>query len=175
MPSPETSRLNLQKAWAKWRPPKPWRSKQETLVIKRIVWQWFNYRRTDRWSGRKLARRLCVSHTYIQKLRRQFLTDPTEIQRQRAQALYGPATWDDLRRAQECTREQKMVGRLRYSLLSNRFRNRPEVLDLRKVYLPVSPVVPPFQEDDVMVRVMNRLRQRERDARLRRNVSATGY
>jgi hypothetical protein len=52
--------------------------------------------------------------------------------------------------------------------------NRPEVLDLPKVYLPVSPIVPPFQEDDVMVRAMNRLRHREKEARLRRNVSATG-
>src|SRR5579864_7350628 len=41
MPSPETSRQNLQKAKANWRAPLPWRSAQETRLIKALAWRWY--------------------------------------------------------------------------------------------------------------------------------------
>jgi hypothetical protein len=67
MPSPEASRLNLENAKIYWRASRPWRSKQETRV------------REPRCSGRAIARKLGVSHTYIQKLRREFAANPTAM------------------------------------------------------------------------------------------------
>jgi hypothetical protein len=80
MPSREASLHNLEKARAKWRPPRPWRSLQETRVIKRLVWQWFTYRGPGKWSARAVGRRLGVSHTYIQKLVHEFVTDSSKIE-----------------------------------------------------------------------------------------------
>src|SRR5262245_9887866 len=74
MPSPETSRRNLEKARARWRAPRPWRCDAETQLIKRIVWRWCSDGR-PRWSGRQLARLLAVSHTYVRKLAREFARD----------------------------------------------------------------------------------------------------
>ncbi len=111
MPSREASLRNLAKARAKWRPPRPWRSAQETRVIKRLVWQWFTYRGPGKWSGRAVAQRLGVTHTYIQKLVREFVRDPNEMQRE--VRLHGPATFGHLDRAREETRLEKERGWLR--------------------------------------------------------------
>ena len=111
MPSREASLRNLAKARAKWRPPRPWRSAQETRVIKLLAWQWFTYRGRGKWSARALGRRLSVSHTYIQKLVREFASDPSKIDRlARSSQL---ASFEQLRRAQEETRKQKERGWVR--------------------------------------------------------------
>jgi hypothetical protein len=104
MPSLEASLLNLEQAKAAWRRPRPWRSAHETRVIRGLVWQWFNYRGPGRWSGRAVARRLGVTHTYIQKLVREFVTDPTKIRREARNHV--AATFDQLDRTQEETRRQ---------------------------------------------------------------------
>jgi hypothetical protein len=111
MPSPDASRRNLEKARARGRAPRPWRSTQETGVIRRLVWQWFTYRGPGKWSGRTVARYLGVSHTYIQKLVREFLVDSSKITREVRRSY--PATFEQLNRAQRESREQKARGCLR--------------------------------------------------------------
>ena len=111
MPSLEASLRNLVKARAKWRPPRPWRSAQESRVIKRLVWQWFRYSGPGKWSVRALGRRLGVSHTYIQKLVREFAVDPDKIERLVRNSRL--ASFEQLRCAQEETRKQKERGWLR--------------------------------------------------------------
>ncbi len=111
MPSLEASLQNFAKARAKWHPPRPWRSTHESRLIKRLVWQWLNSSEPGKWSGRAVARWLDVSHTYIQKLTREFATDPSEMQRESRRHI--PATFEQLRRAQEETRKEKERGWLR--------------------------------------------------------------
>lgn len=111
MPSREASRRNLEKARARWRPPRPWRSAQETRLIKRLVWQWFNSRESGKWSGRAVARWLGVTHTYIQKLVLEFVREPSKIEREVRSSRV--ATFEQLIRAQEETRQQKERGWLR--------------------------------------------------------------
>jgi hypothetical protein len=115
MPSPESSRLNLAKANARRPPgtPRPWRSEQESRVIRRRAWHWFTSDRGATCPARRLARLLGVSHTWIQKLIREFETDPSKILRE--VRTYGPATLDDLRRAQEETVRDRQRGWLRSS------------------------------------------------------------
>jgi hypothetical protein len=83
MPSTEASRRNLDKAFAspRFHRPLPWRSPQETRVIKRLACQWF-MGEEPRCPLRELARRLGVSQTYVQKLVRKFAADPNKILRQ---------------------------------------------------------------------------------------------
>jgi hypothetical protein len=69
MPSPEASRRNLQKARASWRPP------ERSEGIKRLVWEW-HISTAPKESGRALARRLGVSHTYVRKLVRKLPGEP---------------------------------------------------------------------------------------------------
>lgn len=111
MPSPEASRRNLEKARTRWRAPRPWRSSQETHLIRRLVWQWFMYHGPGKWSGRAVSRQLGVSHTYIQKLVREYAADPSSMLRE--QRLFGPATLDGLRRAREETQKLRECGWLR--------------------------------------------------------------
>ena len=58
-----------------------------------------------------MGRRLGVSHAYIQKLVREFVTDPSKIE-QEVRSLHL-ATFEQLRRAQEETWQQKELGWLR--------------------------------------------------------------
>jgi hypothetical protein len=111
MPSHEASLRNLAKAREKWRPPRPWRSAQESRIIKLLSWQWFTYRGHGKWSARALGRRLGVSHSYVQKLVRAFTTNPSEMQRDARR--HASATFEHLRHAQEETRKQKERGWLR--------------------------------------------------------------
>ena len=111
MPSRETSLRNLAKAHARWHAPKPWRSAQETRVIRRLVWQWFTYRGPGKWSARAVGLRLGVSHTYVQKLVREFVTDPSKIGREVRRSYL--ATFEQLNHAQEETRQQRDRGWLR--------------------------------------------------------------
>jgi hypothetical protein len=112
MPSLEASLRNLKKARAAWsHPPRPWRSLYESRVIKRLARQWFISREPRKWSGRAVARWLGVTHTYIQKLVREFATDSSEMERETRR--HAPATFEQLRLAQEETRKQKDHGWLR--------------------------------------------------------------
>ena len=51
-----------------------------------------------------------MSHTYVQKLVREFKANATEPQRQRG---YGETTFEQIRRAQEQTHQMRMRGELR--------------------------------------------------------------
>jgi hypothetical protein len=109
MPSREASLRNLQKARAAWsHRPRPWRSFQESCLIERLAWQWFNAGETRKWSQRALARWLGVSHTYIQKLVRKFQAEPERMRS--TQAAFGPASFEQLNGARESTKQAKEAG-----------------------------------------------------------------
>ena len=110
MPSPETSRRNLEKAKAAGHPPRPWRFYRESRLIRRLVWQWLQSQ-GQKCSGRALSRRLGVSHTWVQKLIRELDRSPATMARE--ERLYGPATFEELRRAQEETKRERDRGWLR--------------------------------------------------------------
>ena len=89
---------NLEKARANWRPPRPWRSRAESRLIRLITWQWLLGH--GPWcSGRALARWLGVSHTYIQKLTRTRSRNESDFLREVAYS--GLPTNEGLRRARE--------------------------------------------------------------------------
>jgi hypothetical protein len=111
MPSPEASRRNLEKAKLNWRRPRPFRSEQESWLIRHLVWQWLTYRGPQKWSARALGRRLGVSHVYVHKLVREFARDPLKMVRE--EQSFGLATFEQLSQAQESTREMKARGLLR--------------------------------------------------------------
>jgi hypothetical protein len=109
MPSLEASLQNLKKAKAHWRSPRRFRAAQESWVIRRLVWQWLNYP-GHKWSARGVGRRLGVSHTHIQKLVREFAEDPRKGKHMDQSPM---ATFDELSRAQQETKQQSDLGRLR--------------------------------------------------------------
>lgn len=110
MPSPETSRENLQKAKAAGRPPRPWRSQAESRAIRMIAWNW--HLGHGPWcSGRALARWLGVSHTYVQRLARTLSRDESDFLREVER--FGPPTIEALRRAREESHWQRERGLLR--------------------------------------------------------------
>jgi hypothetical protein len=113
MPSRASSLRNLAKARTKWRPPRPWRSTQESRMIRRLVFQWFTCR-GSRPSGRAWARGLGISHTWLQKLVREFQADPSELWR--LQAAKGDPRFSDLTRAREYSRQMRERGELRGGL-----------------------------------------------------------
>lgn len=80
-------------------------------VIEQLAWQWFNAGEVRKWSQRAVARWLGVSHTYVQKLVRKFRADPDRMRR--IQAGLGPATFEQLNRAREFTRQDRERGLLR--------------------------------------------------------------
>lgn len=143
MPSREASLRNLERAQAKWRQPRPWRSAEETRVIKRLVWQWLNSNSPEKGSGRAVARKVGVTHTYIQKLLREFRADPDRMRRE--QVAFGEATFRELARAQEETHQQKERGRLRGSRLWKlaRFEIGDEVVSARVPAEPSTASGPP--------------------------------
>jgi len=110
MPSRESSLRNLAKARAKWRPPRPWRSRAESRLIRMLTWQWLlNH---GPWcSGRALARWLVVSHTYIQKLARILSRNEDDFLRELRYS--DPPTVDALNRAREESKRQRERGLLR--------------------------------------------------------------
>ena len=103
---------NLARARAskRWHPPRPWRSKEEALMVRRLVFWWFTCRDRNRPSGRAWARQLNISHCWLQKLVLEFRTDPSKIRRLLA---YGDPTSAQLNRAQEYTRQMGERGELR--------------------------------------------------------------
>ena len=115
MPSYESSMRNLAKAKAKWHPPRPWRSVEESRIIRRLVYLWFTCR-GRRPSARAWAKALGISHTWMQKLIRQCRADPTQMIRELR--CYGLATFDQLNRARRFTRRMNEDGELRGSHLA---------------------------------------------------------
>ena len=110
MPAREPSLINLAKARAKWRPPRPWRSRSESRLIRMYTWQWLLGH--GPWcSGRALARWLVVSHTYIQKLARTLSRDENDFLRELGHS--DPPTVDALSRAREESKNQRERGLLR--------------------------------------------------------------
>jgi len=108
----DASMGNLRKARAskKWHPPRPWRSEEESLMIKRFVLWWLTCRDERRPSARSWARQLGVSHVWLLKVVRTLKEDPEEVRR--LQALGDPRLIE-LRLAQEYTREMEERGELR--------------------------------------------------------------
>jgi hypothetical protein len=80
-------------------------------MIRRFAFQWFTGGRKP--SGRAWARQLGISHTWLQKLVRQFRADPKEMWR--LQAANGDPRFAELRRAREYTQQMKERGELRPS------------------------------------------------------------
>jgi hypothetical protein len=113
MPSYESSMRNLEKARAVGHPPRPWRSSGESRMIRRYVFQWFTGG-SKKPSGRDWARKLGISHTWLQKLVRRFEADPNEMWR--LQAAKGDPAYADLLRARECSRQMGERGELRGGL-----------------------------------------------------------
>jgi hypothetical protein len=83
-------------------------------MIRRFAFQWFTCRDASRPSGRAWAKQLGISHTWLQKLVRQFQGDPSEMQR--LQMTKGDPKFADLARASEYTEQM----RERYELRSRR-------------------------------------------------------
>jgi hypothetical protein len=113
MPSHESSILNLAKARSspRYHPPRPWRSREESRMIRRFAYQWYTCRDRNKPSGRSWARQLGVTHTWLQRLVGKFQQDPGEAQREMGR--YGDPTLPQLNRALEHTRRMKNRGELR--------------------------------------------------------------
>jgi hypothetical protein len=112
MPSYESSMRNLAKARAKMRQPRPWRSSDESRMIRRYVFLRYTGR-GQMPSGRDWARQLGISHTWLQRLVRQFQADPSEMYRELRRC--GDPTFAQLSRAREHTRQMRERGELRSS------------------------------------------------------------
>src|SRR5215472_12873971 len=95
----------------RYRKPRPWRSKEESQMIRRFAILWFTCRDRNKPSGRSWARQLGISHTWLQKLVREFQRNPDEMWR--VQAAEGDPKLTDLGDARECTREMRQRGELR--------------------------------------------------------------
>jgi hypothetical protein len=94
-------------------------------MIRRFAILWFTCRDSNKPSGRSWARQLGISHTWLQKLVREFQRNPDEMWR--LQAVEGDPKLTDLGDAQECTREMRQRGELRplrYRLQVSVGRNR---------------------------------------------------
>src|ERR1700676_671817 len=101
----DASMANLQKARAsaRYHPPRPWRSKEESSVVRLFVYWWLTSRDRNKPSGRAWARELGVSHTWLQKLVREFQKDPNQIIQRACRA--GDPTLAQLDLAREFTRQ----------------------------------------------------------------------
>jgi hypothetical protein len=119
MPSYETSMRNLAKANAKWRPPRPWRSDQESRMIRRLIFQWLTCRDRSRPSGRAWARAMGVSHTWLQKVASRSATDPEEMWK--LQARHGDPSFALLEAARRRSEEMRANGLLRGRRLRRRY------------------------------------------------------
>jgi len=108
----DTSMENLRKAFAskRYHPPRPWRSPQEGLMIRRYALRWHTCRDSGRPSARDWAKQLGVSHVWLLKLVRKFEKDPNEVRRLHA---YGEPTMEQLNRAKQYTELMRSRGELR--------------------------------------------------------------
>jgi len=108
----DASIRNLRKAFEseRYHPPRPWRSPQEMLIVRRLALQWWTCRDRNKPSARAWAREVGISHVWLLKLVRKFEEDPAEVRRL---AAYGDPTSAQLSRAREYTRRMKERGELR--------------------------------------------------------------
>lgn len=112
--------LAIAKCSPRYHPPRPWRSADESYLIRRYAFWWWTSRDSNKPSLRSWARQLGVSHTWLQRLVREFRRNPDEMWR--LQAAEGDPKLTDLGDAQECTREMRQRGELRplkYRLVVN--------------------------------------------------------
>jgi len=111
-PIPGTKIVVLGKARAseRWHPPRPWRSKEETLMITRLALWWHTCRDLSKPSGRSWARQFGISHVWLLKVVRELKEDPDEVRRLQA---YRDATVEQLDRAKEYTQRMREHGELR--------------------------------------------------------------
>lgn len=105
----------------RWYPPRPWRSKEESLIIRRYAFYWFTCRDRNKPSGRSWARQLGISHTWLQKLVREFTADPTEMLE--LQRYQGDPRLTELSRAREDSQDMRERGELRPLRLRKRERS----------------------------------------------------
>ena len=95
----------------RWTPTRgPWRSKEETLMIKRLALWWYTSLDHNKPSARSWAKELGVSHTWLQKLVWKFETDPDEVRQLQA---HGDPTLEQLNRAKDYTQRMRDQGGLR--------------------------------------------------------------
>jgi hypothetical protein len=75
---------NLAKAMKspRYHPPRPWRSKEESHMIRRFALLWFTCVDSSRPSARSWAKQLGISHTWLQKLVKGFPTDSDNLYRE---------------------------------------------------------------------------------------------
>jgi hypothetical protein len=111
----DASMKNLAKARRspRYHPPRPWRSKEESLMIRRFVWQWLTCRDPNKPSARSWARQLGISHEWVRKLVKEFTANPTEVYEE--MRCYGDPTIAELAAACVRTQEMKDAGELRLS------------------------------------------------------------
>ena len=106
--------LAIARASARYHPPRPWRSKEESQMIRRFVFQWWTCRDRGKPSARWWAKGLGVSHVWLLKLVRRFQADPSLVDRMAREARrHGDPTLEQLRRAQEYTQRMRERGELR--------------------------------------------------------------
>lgn len=111
----DASMKNLAKARSspRYHPPRPWRSEEESLMIRRFVILWFTCRDRNRPSQREWARQLGVSHTWVQKLVKKLTANPAKMYEEIRG--YGDPAIAELAMARERTQEMKEAGELRLS------------------------------------------------------------
>jgi hypothetical protein len=80
-------------------------------MVRRFAFWWFTCRDPRRPSGRDWARQLGVSHTWLQKLIREFKVNPDQAWE--LQAACGDPTLLELDEAKQCTHELRRQGELR--------------------------------------------------------------
>lgn len=115
MPSYEASMRNLAKARKspRWHPPRPWRSPDESEMVRRYAFWWFTCRDRNKPSGRDCARQLGISHTWLQRLVREFKQKHNADEMWRLQVELGDPTFEALSRARGYTKELKREGKVR--------------------------------------------------------------
>jgi len=108
----DTRRKNFAKALSspRYHPPRPFRSTDESHMIRRFAFQWFTCAGSKP-SLRSWAAQLGVSRTWLQKLVREFKEDPTEMLQ--AQAYEGDPRLSDLLDARERSEGMRRRGELR--------------------------------------------------------------
>lgn len=112
----DSSMRNLQKAKASanYHPPRPWRSKEESHLIRRFAFQWWTCRDRGKPSVRSWAKGLGVSHVWLLKLVCQFQADPSLVDHMDREARrHGNPTLEQLKRARERTLQMGVRGELR--------------------------------------------------------------
>lgn len=106
---------NLEEARSspRYHAPRPWRSEEESEMVRRFVILWLTCRDRNRPSQREWARQLGVSHTWVQNLVKKFTPNPAEMYEEIRG--YGDPTVAELATARERTREMKEACELRLS------------------------------------------------------------